>query len=51
MNDIDPQAWLADVLNWLPDHPANKLVGAELESNSSRCTKTILRLLKRYDPQ
>jgi transposase len=26
MNDIDPQAWLADVLNRLPDHPANKLV-------------------------
>jgi len=26
MNDIDPQAWLADVLNQLPDHPANKLV-------------------------
>jgi transposase len=26
MNDIDPQAWLADVLDRLPDHPANKLV-------------------------
>jgi transposase len=25
MNDIDPQAWLADVLDRLPDHPANKL--------------------------
>ena len=25
MNDVDPQAWLADVLARLPDHPANKL--------------------------
>jgi transposase len=25
MNDIDPQAWLADVLTRLPDHPANKV--------------------------
>jgi transposase len=24
MNDVDPQAWLADVLARLPDHPANK---------------------------
>jgi len=23
MNDVDPQAWLADVLARLPDHPAN----------------------------
>jgi transposase len=25
MNDVDPQAWLADVLEKLPDHPANKI--------------------------
>jgi transposase len=25
MNDIDPQAWLADILARLPDHPANKV--------------------------
>ena len=25
MNDIDPQAWLADVLARIPDHPASKL--------------------------
>ena len=25
MNDVDPQAWLADVLARLPDHPANKV--------------------------
>jgi transposase len=25
MNDIDPQAWLADVLARLPDHPAKKI--------------------------
>jgi transposase len=25
MNDVDPQAWLADVLTRLPDHPANKV--------------------------
>lgn len=25
MNDIDPQAWLADVLPRLPDYPANKV--------------------------
>lgn len=24
MNDVDPQAWLADVLARLPDHPANR---------------------------
>jgi hypothetical protein len=23
MNDVDPQAWLVDVLARLPDHPAN----------------------------
>lgn len=26
MNDVDPQAWLADVLAQLPDYPANKVV-------------------------
>jgi transposase len=26
MNDVDPQAWLADILARLPDHPANKVV-------------------------
>jgi transposase len=25
MNDVDPQAWLADVLARLPDHPTNKV--------------------------
>ena len=25
LNDIDPQAWLADVLARLPDHPAKRL--------------------------
>jgi transposase len=25
MNDVDPQAWLADLLARLPDHPANKV--------------------------
>ena len=25
MNDVDPQAWLADVLARLPDYPANKV--------------------------
>ena len=26
INDVDPQAWLADVLARLPDYPANKVV-------------------------
>jgi hypothetical protein len=25
MNDVDPQAWLADVLARIADHPASKL--------------------------
>ena len=25
LNDIDPQAWLADVLERLPDHPAKRI--------------------------
>jgi hypothetical protein len=25
MNDVDPQAWLADVLARLPDHPASRV--------------------------
>jgi transposase len=25
LNDVDPQAWLADVLDRLPDHPAKKI--------------------------
>ncbi len=25
LNDIDPKAWLADVLARLPDHPASKV--------------------------
>ncbi|MHC2440313.1 hypothetical protein ACVMB0_007688 [Bradyrhizobium sp. USDA 4451] len=25
MNDVDPQAWLADVLASLPGHPVNKV--------------------------
>ena len=25
LNDIDPQAWLADALSRLPDHPANRI--------------------------
>ena len=30
MNNIDPQAWLADVLQRLADHPAFRLVAVEL---------------------
>jgi transposase len=26
LNDVDPQAWLADVLARLPDHPASRIV-------------------------
>jgi len=25
LNDVDPQAWLADMLACLPDHPAKRL--------------------------
>jgi hypothetical protein len=25
MNDVDPQAWLADVLGRIADHPTHKL--------------------------
>jgi hypothetical protein len=25
LNDVDPQAWLADVLAHLPDYPANRI--------------------------
>ena len=25
LNNIDPQAWLADVLTRLPDHPAKRI--------------------------
>jgi transposase len=25
MNNIDPQAWLADVLNRIAEHPANRI--------------------------
>ncbi len=25
LNDVDPRAWLADVLARLPDHPANRV--------------------------
>jgi hypothetical protein len=25
MNDVDPQAWLADVLNRIAEHPAHRL--------------------------
>jgi len=25
LNDVDPQAWLADVLARLPDHPAKQI--------------------------
>ena len=25
MNDVDPQAWLADVLAYITDHPANRI--------------------------
>jgi hypothetical protein len=38
MNDIDPQASLADVLAQLPDHPANKTrrpSSVELETGTS----------------
>ena len=27
LNDVDPQAWLADVLARLPDHPARRIKG------------------------
>ncbi len=26
LNDVDPQAWLADILACLPDHPARRIV-------------------------
>jgi transposase len=42
MNDVDPQAWLADVLARLPDYPANKVADllpwnwkANLEPNAA----------------
>ena len=25
MNDVDPQAWLADVLSWIAMYPAHRL--------------------------
>ena len=25
LNGVDPQAWLADILAWLPDHPAKRI--------------------------
>ena len=25
LNDVDPRAWLADVLRRLPDHPAKRI--------------------------
>ena len=25
LNDVDPQAWLADILARLPDHPAKQI--------------------------
>ena len=25
INDVDPRAWLADVLRFLPDHPAKRI--------------------------
>ncbi|MGP0008117.1 MAG: transposase domain-containing protein, partial [Methylocella sp.] len=25
MNDVDPQAWLTDILARLPDHPAKRI--------------------------
>jgi hypothetical protein len=25
MNDVDPQAWLADVLSRIAEHPANRI--------------------------
>ena len=36
MNDVDPQAWLADVLRRINDHPAARL--AELLSWNWRTT-------------
>ena len=27
LNDVDPQAWLTDVLARLPDHPARRIAG------------------------
>lgn len=37
MNDVDPQAWLADVLARLPDHPVNRV--ADLLPWSWRATE------------
>jgi transposase len=37
MNDVDPQAWLADVLARLPDHPASRV--AELLPWNWKTTK------------
>jgi hypothetical protein len=46
LNDIDPQAWLADVLICLPDHPAkahSRTPALELASSErrSRCLSAI----------
>jgi IS66 C-terminal element len=44
-NDIDPQAWLADVLARLPEHPA-KRIGDLLPEFGAR-KKSLLKLLDR----
>ena len=36
LNNVDPQAWLADVLARLPDHPANKIADLCLELAAAR---------------
>ena len=43
LNDIDPQAWLADVLARLPDHPA-KRIDQLLPWNCARRTSRLRRL-------
>jgi transposase len=39
MNDIDPQAWLADVLARIAEHPARD-IDALLPWNSAACSIT-----------
>jgi transposase len=48
LNDIDPRAWLADVLARLPDHPAHRRASAlELETAEHRRRSGLTRFLTR----
>ena len=51
LNDIDPQAWLADVLARLPDHPARRISPtAALElAPSEHCSRRLSAI--RYPPK